>query len=97
MFGPSLRSLECPSKGVLSGDALDTVGGIDVLDECDLPAGSGSLTRDDGRVREEIFPDLRGLAGDMNNGPLYTYPEPFASIFSLDLLSVCHPVSVPSP
>lgn len=43
---------------VLAVDALDAVGGIDVLDAGDLVAGGGALAGDDGRVGEEVFPDL---------------------------------------
>lgn len=41
-------------------DALDAVGGVDVLDHGDLVAGSGALARDDGGVGEEELPDLEG-------------------------------------
>ena len=45
----------------LRRDALDAVSGVDVLDQCDLVAGSGTLARDDGRIGEEVFPYLFGL------------------------------------
>ncbi len=32
--------------------------GVDVLDQGDLVAGRGALAGDDGRVGEEVFPDL---------------------------------------
>jgi hypothetical protein len=35
------------------------VGGVDVLDHGQLPAGSASLAGDDGRVGQEVLPDLR--------------------------------------
>jgi len=46
----------------LRRDAFDAVGGIDVLNEGDLVAGSGALAGDDGRVGEEEFPYLFLLA-----------------------------------
>ena len=49
---------ESTRECVLAWDTFDTVGGVDVLDEGDLVASSGSLTGDDGRVGEEIFPNL---------------------------------------
>jgi hypothetical protein len=42
----------------LSGNAFDTVGGVDILDYDDLVAGSGSLPGDDRRVSKEVFPNL---------------------------------------
>ena len=39
-------------------DALDTVSRVDVLDQSDLEASGGALAGDDGRVREEVLPDL---------------------------------------
>ena len=40
-------------------DTLDSVGGVDVLDERDLIAGGASLAGDDGAVGKEVLPDLR--------------------------------------
>ena len=45
----------------LSRDTLNTVGGVDVLDEGELPAGSSTLARGDGSGGEEVFPDLTEL------------------------------------
>lgn len=42
----------------LRRNALDTVGRVDVLDQRDLEAGGTALTGGDGRVGEEVFPDL---------------------------------------
>lgn len=39
-------------------DAVDAVGGVDILDQGDLVAGGSSLTRGDGGVGKEEFPDL---------------------------------------
>jgi hypothetical protein len=44
----TLRSSQSTSEAVLSGDALDTVSGVDVLDEGDLVACRRTLPRDDG-------------------------------------------------
>ena len=46
------------AEAVLVIDALDTVGGVNVLDEGKLPAGSTTLAGGDGRVSQEVFPDL---------------------------------------
>lgn len=47
------------AEAELSVDALDTVGGVDVLDHGDLVASGGTLTRDDGGVGKEELPDLK--------------------------------------
>lgn len=39
-------------------DALNTVGRVDVLDKGELPAGSTTLARGDGRSSQEVFPNL---------------------------------------
>jgi hypothetical protein len=46
-------------EAILGVNSLNTVGGVDVLDEGQLPAGSASLAGDDGRVGQEVLPDLR--------------------------------------
>jgi hypothetical protein len=43
-------------------DAFDTVGGVQVLDQCDLIASCGALSRDNGGVGKEEFPNLALLA-----------------------------------
>ena len=53
-----LGSLESARKTELGVDTLDTVGRVDVLDHGDLVASGGTLTRDDGGVGKEVFPDL---------------------------------------
>jgi hypothetical protein len=50
--------LKGPRERELGVNALDTMGGVQVLDKGDLVAGCGALTRDDGGVGEEEFPDL---------------------------------------
>lgn len=45
-------------KSELSVDALNTVSGVDVLDQDNLVAGSTTLSGYDGRVGEEVLPDL---------------------------------------
>lgn len=52
-------SLTGSGETVLRVDALNTVSGVDVLDEGELPAGSTTLARGDGGGGEEVFPDLR--------------------------------------
>jgi hypothetical protein len=53
-----LCSLESTGKTELGVDTIGTVSGVDVLDHGDLVASSGTLTRDNGRVGKEVFPDL---------------------------------------
>lgn len=53
-----LASLKSALQSELRWDALDTVRRIDVLDKRDLVACRTTLARDDGAVREEVFPDL---------------------------------------
>lgn len=43
----------------LGVDSLDTMRRVDVLDHGDLKARGGTLARRDGRVAEEILPNLR--------------------------------------
>lgn len=52
-------SLAGALQAVLGVNALNTVGGIDVLDHGELPTGSASLAGDDGRVGQEVLPNLR--------------------------------------
>jgi hypothetical protein len=47
------------SKTELGLDALNTVGGVDVLDEGELPAGGTTLAGGDGGGGKEVLPDLR--------------------------------------
>lgn len=42
----------------LGRNTFNAVGGVDVLDAGDLEARGGALTGDDGRVCEEVFPNL---------------------------------------
>lgn len=51
-------SLASAGETELGLNALNTVGGVDVLDKGELPAGSTTLARGDGGGGEEIFPDL---------------------------------------
>lgn len=54
--------VQSAGEAVLGVDALDTVGGVDVLDEGELEAGGTALAGSDGGVGQEVFPDLRELA-----------------------------------
>jgi hypothetical protein len=51
--------VESTREAKLRRNAFNTVGRVDVLDEGDLVAGSGSLTGDDRGVGKEVFPDLK--------------------------------------
>lgn len=76
-----LGLLESSSKGELSWDTLNTVSGVDVLDQGDLVAGGSTLTGDDGGVSKEELPDL----------------EPSDTVLGNNLVAIAEPVSVPSP
>jgi hypothetical protein len=96
-------------EAVLGVNTLNTVGGVDVLDEGQLPAGSASLAGGDGRVGQEVLPDLRNRKPSsqscstciMNCGDNLaverTYSKPSLAVLGLDLLAVTHPVAVPAP
>lgn len=51
-------SLPSASETVLGVNAFNTVRRVNVLDQRELPAGGTALTGGDGRVGEEVFPDL---------------------------------------
>jgi hypothetical protein len=53
-----LGSLESAAQAELRVDTLNTVGGVDVLDQHDLVASGTTLTRDDGGRGKEVLPDL---------------------------------------
>lgn len=53
-----LEGIESTGEVVLRLDAVDTVGGVEVLDERDLEACSSALAGSDGRRGKEVFPDL---------------------------------------
>jgi len=53
-------------KTVLRVDTLNTVGGVDVLDESDLPAGSTTLAGSDSGGSKEVLPDLDNVSIMMN-------------------------------
>ena len=46
------------SETKLSVNTFNAVGGVDVLNQCELEAGGTALTGDDSRVGQELFPDL---------------------------------------
>lgn len=89
-------------KTELGLDSLNTVGGVDVLDEGELPAGGTTLSRGDSRGSQEVLPDL-GCVSHINLGiperePLVeTYAEPSLAVLLLNLILVAHPVPVPAP
>lgn len=57
-------SLASPVQAELRADALDTVRRVDVLDQGDLPAGGAALAGGDGRVGEEVLPDLEDVSAE---------------------------------
>lgn len=52
-------ALASSSKTVLSGDAVNTVSGVDVLHKGKLPAGGTTLAGSDSGGSKEVFPDLK--------------------------------------
>jgi hypothetical protein len=80
-IGTGNSGLASTSEAVLGGNALDTVGRVDVLDEGELPAGGTTLAGSDGGGSQEVLPNA----------------EPALSVLSLDLVLVTHPVPVPAP
>lgn len=73
--------LASASEAELVVNTLNTVSGVDVLDEGKLPAGSTTLAGGDGGSSKEVLPDA----------------EPALSVLGLNLVLVTHPVSVPAP
>lgn len=53
-----LGSVQSTRQTIVVVDALDTVRRVDVLDQCDLVAGSTTLARHDGGVGKEVLPNL---------------------------------------
>lgn len=98
-----LGSGESAREVKLGGDALDTVGRVDVLDKGELVAGGGTLAGDDGGGSKEVLPDLRACllacrdTSHARQQDMGTHPEPSLAVLGLDLLAVAHPVSVPPP
>ena len=78
-LGPA--GLKGGRKSKLSVDSLYTVRRVDVLDKCDLEAGSGTLARSNGGVGQEELPDA----------------EPALAVLGGNLLLVADPVAVPFP
>jgi len=89
--------LESPRKGELGADAFDAVSRVHVLDKGDLVASCGALTRNDGGVGKEIFPDLFVLDAIRKRSGDQTYSVPSVAILRHDLLLVGEPVPIPSP
>lgn len=89
--------LESSREGELGADAFDAVSRVHVLDKGDLVAGCGALTRDDGGVGKEVFPDLFLLAAIRKGLEDQAYSVPSVAILRHDLLLVGEPVSIPSP
>jgi hypothetical protein len=58
VFAGGLARFKSTLQTELAVDALDTVGGVDVLDQCQLVAGGTTLSGGDGAVGEEVLPDL---------------------------------------
>ena len=62
-----LGGIESPGKRELGVDALNTVSRVDILDQGDLVAGGTSLTRDDGGIGKEEFPNLECVSCGSHN------------------------------
>lgn len=48
---------------MLSGNALNTVSGVDVLNKGKLPAGGTTLAGSDSGGSKEVLPDLKRISG----------------------------------
>jgi hypothetical protein len=58
LLASGLAGIEGTLQAKLVVNTLNTVGGVDVLDQSDLVASSTTLARGDGAVGEEVLPDL---------------------------------------
>lgn len=58
LLASSLGGSLSARKSILVMNALDAVGRVDVLDKGNLEAGGSALARGNGRVSEEVLPDL---------------------------------------
>lgn len=95
-----LASLQRTAETIGVVDTLNTVSRVDVLDESDLVASSGTLAGNDGAVSEEELPDLESHCQHCAIHSIHsstTHSEPAITILGDNLLLVRHPVSVPSP
>ena len=68
-IGALNSGLTSGSETELSLDAVDAVGGVDVLDEGELPAGGTTLARGDCRGSQEVLPDLVKVSKIKDIGP----------------------------
>lgn len=68
-------------NGELGLNTIDSVGGVDVLDQSDLEASGRTLARYNGGGGKEVLPNA----------------EPSLAVLGLDLLAVGEPVTVPPP
>ena len=94
------RSGQCTFQAELSRGPFDAVSRVNVFNQSNLVASSGTLARDDRGVCEEELPDLwTGLVLFHLDGVALqsAYSEPSVAILGLHLLSVRHPVSIPPP
>lgn len=96
--GPAtgLACLQGTSEAELRRDAVDTVGGVEVLDDNNLEAGGGALARGNSGISEEELPNLDSVSW-MQEHLKTTYPEPSRPVSSNNLVSVTEPVAVPPP
>ena len=102
---PGLASLHGSGKSTgkteLGAVAVDTVGGVQVLNDHDLEASGATLAgSNDGPCKEE-FPNLQEVVSMRQTVALLverrTYPEPALTVLGLDGIDVAEPVAVPSP
>jgi hypothetical protein len=93
-----LARRQCPTQIELALDALNTMRAIDVLHERNLIAGSGTLSRNDGGVGEEVFPDLVYYVSDgVKVERRGIYSEPPIPVFGSNFVTIGHPVPIPAP
>jgi hypothetical protein len=70
-----LAGFESALQAELAVDTLNTVGRVDVLDQCQLVAGGTTLSGGDGAVGEEVLPDLRSDVGQSTLSKLTVIDE----------------------
>jgi hypothetical protein len=70
-----LAGFESALQAELAVNTLNTVGRVDVLDQCQLVAGGTTLSGGDGAVGEEVLPDLRSDVGQSTLSKLTVIDE----------------------
>lgn len=80
-FSRSLGGSKSAEEAILGGNTLNSVGGIEVLDDDELEAGGRALASGNGGPCQEELPDT----------------VPALSVLCVNRLGVTDPVAVPAP